>query len=90
MKKTNMVTEEMIDKKFHEFSVGIGNMLFKWSEITKNEIQEMIVGEVSKAKDIIMTGQDKIVKRLDDIDTNLTINMNDTEKLKEKMTAGKN
>lgn len=61
--------------------------------IARTEVQEVrektdkLEKTINQLSDNMATGFDKVMKRLDDIDTNLTLNMHDTEKLKTRITA---
>lgn len=70
--------------------------LEEWGDVFNERFEnlensfEALKKNTEEIKDKMMTGFDKVMKRLDDIDTNLTLNMHDTEELKEKVTALKN
>lgn len=101
MKTTKPLTEEVFVQTIRELRESLASQ--KGLEETQSDIKIVRVElqdirgktntleeKVNEISDRMMTGFDKVMTRLDDIDTNLTLNMHDTEELKEKIAIDKN
>ena len=82
--------DEKFDKRFHEFTVEISRMLFKWTDVVKDELRVVIKEEVTQAKDEILTNVDRIAGRIDDHDANDAIRDNDMDELRKRLTRIEN
>lgn len=73
--------EDKIDKKLHENNLVLSQMLFKWSNVMKDDLKTDIKEEVMEAKNEILIGIDRIAGRIDDHDANDIIRDNDMDEL---------
>lgn len=82
-KDNNPVTTSYLDERFDQFDLQMDMKFQTWGNVLREEMKEGF----TEMNDKMMTGFDKVMLRLDDIDANITIQGNDVDELKVRVTA---